>query len=650
MDLHVSPNGDDANPGDAERPLRTLHAARDRLRVTPRPLGEAHRVILREGTHGLAGPLELTAADSHTAFLAADGERPVLSGWAAVGPWRPVDAADLPVAPSALGKLFVAPLPAGARPGRLRVNGEPQPLAAFPATDDWERWPPAKKVDDHTVELPPDLPRRHATMTDVTLNVLPTPWTKWKNDLNPVVSIEGGRVRLRERLSVNDIVQATDEIPVRVENCLEALREPGQWCYDSGKGLLYYWPLDGTAPADAAVAAAPGLVRIHGTDADVAGVALQGLIFTGTGDLTGAAVTVANVTDLTVADCAFEQLAGSAVAVRGASRRALVRGCRIEHCGAEGVTISGPANPAREVRSAGHLVERCEIAFVGERKWNAKAIAVGAASHCVIRGNSVHDVPYAAITVSGARMIFTLTASIPPHPDRLSREDIPGIEAMSIVDFKQFVSGYNVVEGNRVERSMLRLDDGAAIYCHASHHDVVRGNVVIDARRNRSHALYFDDDQTDSLMEGNLVLDHLRQEGPGGSAIHVHDNARNTIRRNVVLGTQRPYTFPRAYGGQQVTGNVFVLRTPWHAPIVPKRNDGRYSQIRWDAGPNLFDGNCYWSEDGGVAAAQLLAHLRAQGVEVHGAVCDPGVSATDAGELRVAEGSWAHRAGIEALG
>lgn len=61
-EFHVSPTGDDANPGTAARPFRTLEAARDAVRRAT-PVG-GHTVWLQPGNYRLTRTFELGPADS----------------------------------------------------------------------------------------------------------------------------------------------------------------------------------------------------------------------------------------------------------------------------------------------------------------------------------------------------------------------------------------------------------------------------------------------------------------------------------------------------------------------------------------------------------------------------------------------------------
>jgi parallel beta-helix repeat protein len=89
--LHVATIGNDANPGTAERPFRTLERARNAIRGLPRT--QPITVLIHGGTYYLERPLHLEPRDSGTpaapiTYRAAPGETVVLSGGRPVTDWH----------------------------------------------------------------------------------------------------------------------------------------------------------------------------------------------------------------------------------------------------------------------------------------------------------------------------------------------------------------------------------------------------------------------------------------------------------------------------------------------------------------------------------------------------------------------------------
>ena len=124
-EIHVSPTGDDSNPGTAARPLASVTAAQQMAR--PFAGHEPVTVWLHAGVYYLLEPIRFTAADSGTekypvVYAAAPGETPVISGGQKLKlDWKPLR-----------DGIFQAQTTPGLVMDQLFVNGARQP-----------RWHPA---------------------------------------------------------------------------------------------------------------------------------------------------------------------------------------------------------------------------------------------------------------------------------------------------------------------------------------------------------------------------------------------------------------------------------------------------------------------------------------------------------------------------
>jgi hypothetical protein len=109
-DLHVSPQGDDGNPGTLDKPFKTLERARDAVRtLRERNQGQAPAggvtVWLRGGRYELRETFVLGPEDSGqegrpVVYRAYEGECPVLSGGRVIRGWKKVEG-NLPGLPEA---------------------------------------------------------------------------------------------------------------------------------------------------------------------------------------------------------------------------------------------------------------------------------------------------------------------------------------------------------------------------------------------------------------------------------------------------------------------------------------------------------------------------------------------------------------------
>ena len=145
-DFHVSPQGDDANPGTLDKPFKTLKRARNAVRTLKAanqgktPTGGV-TVWLRGGRYELTEPFVLGPEDSGqfnapVVFRAYAKEQPVLSGGRVIRGWKQIEG-DLPGLPAAAkGKVWVASVPE-AKDGKwqfrqLWADGKRLPRARWP--------------------------------------------------------------------------------------------------------------------------------------------------------------------------------------------------------------------------------------------------------------------------------------------------------------------------------------------------------------------------------------------------------------------------------------------------------------------------------------------------------------------------------------
>ena len=94
-EFHISPGGNDANPGTKDKPFATPARAVAAVRtLVAGGLNRDVRVVLHGGTYALEAPLVFTPADSGSAdhaitYAAAPGETVVISGGRPITSWKP---------------------------------------------------------------------------------------------------------------------------------------------------------------------------------------------------------------------------------------------------------------------------------------------------------------------------------------------------------------------------------------------------------------------------------------------------------------------------------------------------------------------------------------------------------------------------------
>lgn len=300
VELWVSPNGAEKAAGSADAPLTLVAAqrrARELRRLSPAPLEEPVRMILRGGTYIVDAAWTIRPEDSGTAasptiIEAAPGETPLLTGGVSLTGWEK-PAAPVPGLPAAaVGHVWVAKAPLTG--GRLRefrqlwVDDHKAVRARTPNDGRMGRllaWDPANRE----VSIP-TLPELNGDLTALEMVI----YQQWEIAQLRVKSMDrdGERSRVRfhdpesriqfEHPWPGPIMTATYRAPFFVVNALCLLDQPGEWFHDVGQRVIYYWPRPGEdlTRAHVIVPVQETLLRIAGTlDRPVMHVQVKGLHF-----------------------------------------------------------------------------------------------------------------------------------------------------------------------------------------------------------------------------------------------------------------------------------------------------------------------------------------------------------------------------------
>jgi hypothetical protein len=353
-EIHVSPNGADANPGTSSAPVYTLAQAQ-KLARNASSRGSAVTVTVHEGVYYLPETLVFDSRDSGTLkcpvlYQAAPGEKAVISGGQKLDlKWEIFK-----------DNIFKASVPAGVQTEELFVNGERQILARYPNFD-----PKAKYFDGFAANaVSKDRAARWADPAGGCLHAMhPALWGDftWKitgKDANGEITKEGGWQNNRGGSVHKDIRF--------VENIFEELDAPGEWYLDGKTRTLFFYPPDPAALKDGTVEATrlPRLVEFRGTEEKpVRFVTLRGFTFRHAARTMmetkepllrsdwaiyrGGAIFFEGTEDCALENSFLDQLGGNAVFVNNYNRRVAVRGCEIARAGASGICFVGDPKAAR---------------------------------------------------------------------------------------------------------------------------------------------------------------------------------------------------------------------------------------------------------------------------------------------------------------
>jgi len=566
----VATNGNDAwsgklaepNADKTDGPFATLHRARDAVRELKKEhdgLKEPVTVMVRGGKYYTERALDLGAVDSGTdkapiCYTAYPGEKPVISGGRRITGWQPYK-----------DKIFKCEFPE-AKGGvitfrQLFANGEPQIRARYPNLDpdatSWNgRWA-RSKVDEAALESSepyivwdePDAFQRSWTKpTQGELFIMPRQ-TMWGDSaLIRIKSID----REKKIIKLVHGMRSFDLNPIHfskkghhpencqfiVENMLEELDQPGEWCLDTEEGMLYFWPpKDSIDNMEIVIPALKCLVHMEG----VSNVRISGFIFTeakggepsshyddveGVGAMApqmgweycGETIYMNRCKNCYIENNRIFNVGGNGIYLRHHNERNLIRGNEIGYAGANGIVLAGGRHSIYQstggTQGTPHPIFNeitdNTIHHIGLIDTYAAGIFLGLSNWNRIVHNDIHDVPHHAVNLGNSRY------------------------------------GRNYIEYNRITRAGKVTHDNAAINCwHEMPPEmeppghVIRYNFITDTGNvdtggvgySITMGIYLDNWSSNCIVYGNIIVNTM----PNGYGVGILVKGRNNIIENNIL-------------------------------------------------------------------------------------------------------------------
>ncbi|HUT94221.1 MAG TPA: LamG-like jellyroll fold domain-containing protein [Thermoguttaceae bacterium] len=428
--FHVSPTGDDEAPGTLEAPFQTLYRAQEAAREAAPGMSADVVVNLAPGVYRLDRTLEFTEADS-----GRNGHRVIYRSAGGLGQARLLGSVPLTGWKEHRDGIWKIDLPEGTVFHTLYENGRRAWKARFP---NYEHHPDMPTARGRYLVSEDGSPTSEEGET--------TGWLIYRpEDAPPVTSVTKMRILLfaegkcdwmRTVCAVKAIDPETRRVTIAgrfwrgvkararffLEDELGFLDAPGEFYVDEVERVLYYKPL-ATGHPDALGIAAPTLARLiqiqgKSRDEPVENLTLEGLALGETdgfpkawwstqyGRLDGALVWMANATGIEVRRCHLNRGGRNGIMMIGHNVGNLVTGCRIEHMGVNGVTLSNRfaganGKSATEDRCEHNRVHDCRIHDVGEIHTYAACVNLFNVSHNEVSHCELHDSVRYAVTLRG---------------------------------------------------------------------------------------------------------------------------------------------------------------------------------------------------------------------------------------------------------
>ncbi len=598
-DVVVSPEGNDANPGTLASPLRTVKAAKEKLKAQKTALsaGTRVRVYLRGGRYEFDETLAFTSEDAgNVSYIAYDNEEVVFSGAKAVSGFSEetlenglrVFTKTLSSAEAGFKSLFSAT-------GSLPVTRYPETgyFIVKKIDPDNDLWTEENTPWNFTLGQrsffadPADLKTDFTNYKDVQVRIL----HYWHDELMYLTEFDRttGKIGLSRPSSM--MIRNIDRY--YFENVFEAMNEPGEWYLNTKTNKLYYVPKSGEK-ADTLVLYASKqelLINITGVD----GLTFEGIRFTQTDweipsaaetdwdpswrieydvdalqaayDVRGV-ITTKHAKNLRFVGCEFTNLGADAIKFMHGTQNSSVENCLFRNIAATAVYIGAincqPDDPDCVKNIS---VKNCDISGYGRKFFCAIGIHITYCDGAELSHNEISDGYYTGISCGwNWGYSYHLTKNIKITDNLI----------------------YNIGQG--------WLSDMGGIYMLGMQPGtVISGNVIHNVAADPGEGgyggwgIYLDEGSSRMVIENNLVFNC------GSQSFNIHYGEGNVFRNNIGAFSAE---------GQVSMGNKDYSEEP-HATsfyydniFVSKNGQPIYVYMRNTS--HFFDnGNLFWDMSNG---------------------------------------------------
>jgi hypothetical protein len=663
-EIFVSTNGSDDNSGSKESPYKTITKAKLRVQnEIQKGLTEDIVVNIMGGTYVLDETVVFGLKDGpkdayKVTYQAYKEEKPVFSSGQSVLGWK--IASNVAGMPSvAKGKVWVADMPANVSTFRTLFDGSKMLTRARGAdfkmplkkeirrADSQNTYYHKDRIHLRMVPYPNDEIKDWTNLSDVEVVFNPVPW-----NLN-IIQLESVDVKNK----VGYLAFEANAMPFTnskhsiawVENVIDYLDEPGEWCVNTQTRKIYYWPKNGRPSKNIVAPKLMELFKVEGKiqydlekDIPVKNIHFKGLTFThgdrsvwfknrkgwgiqhdwDTFDYGNALLRFRGAEDCSVTESRFTNSGGSAMRLDLHAQNIRIENNYIDYVGHMGILLVGYGPGTKDVNKYNSIKNNI-LHHVGQVIWHGHAIFAWQSGENTIANNYIHDVPRKAIGLCGVRCQILMKPE--KNFDEATRtirwNEIEKTVDSTLTPQRRYApylhARNNTIEYNRAERTLLKLSDGSSINISgAGTGNMVRHNYIYDV----PHVGF----RTDDWQEGTTLMNNIVHKS--GSSAFIHKGI-NTFKNNIIIDCARGIHF-RAYPQQffipesDITNNIIYSSDKDFVPNSIFKWGKMFVHV---AGTKPMpyeynmDYNAYWWP----GAKKDLELKRKNGIEAHGVVMDP---------------------------
>ncbi|MCX6309385.1 MAG: right-handed parallel beta-helix repeat-containing protein [Bacteroidia bacterium] len=668
-EFYVSPSGSASNTGATlraarasdsnlgttpESPFATIAHVRDAVRMfTQTNTNEDVTIWLEGGSYTLTETQKFVLSDGGAPgqkiiYSALPGQTPVFNSDVSITGWTKVTTTLTGLPTAAVGKVWVAPLPAALTDFKVMYHSAgflPRASIKFVSQND------TTLTTNHyrQIELGKSITNPfYPSASNAEVSVIPS--NNWTMNILPVAAFDqaSGVVTLGAESSYGMTEPwAPSGGSVWVENTFAGMTKAGTWVLDKSARLVYYWPINNVSPgADVVAPALTELFRIEGTinydgptDIPVRGLVFRGLTFThgdrydasgrtGWGlqhdwerfDYSTAMVRFRGSQDCAIENCKFVTSGGAGVRFDLYAQNNTVSSSEFTNLGGTGILFAGYGPGTKDVNK-NNLIDNNVIHGIGKLFWQTLGIHTWQSGWNTISRNKIYDVPYTGIALSG-RIGFTTTNLVGEGARTCRWNEIGTLPNGLWTTREKYLHGReNIVTDNDISDVLKVIYDGNGIYISGTgkNNKICRNYVHDITSSHNGQAIRCDDDQ--HLVD---VYDNIIFKSSLDGAMSKGDN---TYRNNIIAYAGDPMVSMWAASDHTLDNANFVnniLIT--NKSTVTNFVGGQWLSTEYPLTPAnnvTANKNIFFNYANYIAANAYLASSRAVGYELNSLQADP---------------------------